>query len=109
FPEMEALESAARSLEISLTFGGGAVRRWTLLTGSGETDSSSLFDVAPFLSDIDLSHSGPPDRTADLQRLIWETVPFSEYFRWHIQDRAQAEFFAEVALTSSIIPANLME
>ena len=109
FPEMDALQSVAKHVGVTLTVGGSAVRRWASLTSSNKTKSPSLFDVAPFVSDIDISHSGPPERTAALQRLIWQTIPFSEYFRWQIHDREQATLFANAALTSSIIPANLIE
>lgn len=44
----------------------------------------SLFELAPFLSDVDLQHTGTSHQTAGIRKAILSSVPFAENFRWDI-------------------------
>lgn len=67
-------------------------------------DKLDLFDLVPFSSDIDLEHSGKPEKTAEIHYHIEQRVPFASWFRWSIIDQEQAKAAARNRAVSTYVP-----
>ncbi|MEM7683218.1 MAG: hypothetical protein AAF293_00230 [Pseudomonadota bacterium] len=101
FPALAPLEQIANDLRINLTlFGGAASRAIMHKLAQSPDEKSTLFDLAPFSSDFDLSHDGDNEVSARLKRRITEDIPFSSWFRWSVLD-GEASQTARAARASS--------
>lgn len=101
FHALVPLERIANDLRIHLALFGGAASRAMLHKLAGTPGvKSTLFDLAPFSSDFDLSHDGDKEISAQLKKRIAEDVPFSSWFRWSILD-GEASQAARAARASS--------
>jgi hypothetical protein len=96
---LEPLEDICKRFNIELTAHGSTVRR---LVSRGNT---SIFDLAPFTSDLDLVHSAGPDKTASIKAAILSEVPFGEALRLELHDASTAKAYRVAAAHSGIIPA----
>ncbi|KQX24271.1 hypothetical protein ASD39_24635 [Sphingomonas sp. Root50] len=76
-------------MEISLH--GGTAFRAALYAAWQDRLDVDLFDLVPFNSDIDLEHSGSPEKTVEIAAYIDNLVPFASWCRWSINDGDRAE------------------
>ena len=91
FPAIAPLELIASDLRINLTlFGGAASRALMYKIAESPYEKATLFDLAPFSSDFDLSHDGDKEVSSQLRKRIADDVPFASWFRWSILDGDQA-------------------
>lgn len=106
-PGFEALKRPLSELNLGVTLRGGVVRRLASLVAKGRPPKSplELFDVAPFASDIDLTHTGEPSDSELISELISEHVPWAEAMRWEIRDEESCAEIDEAADYNSVIPA----
>ena len=96
---LEPLQEVCRQFGIDFVAHGSAVRR--LL----EHPRHSIFDLAPFLSDVDLIHTGSSAQTAAIESAVRKEVPFAECLRLQVRSREAATGFEIAAAHSGIIPA----
>ena len=104
-PDLEGLLDVCKHFDIEITAFGSLVRRlaWHLV----HMDKvPSLYELAPFLSDIDISHTGPAEKTLEIRRAILASVPFSECFRWEIFSEEDLKAFADDETHLPVIPVN---
>lgn len=91
-PGLEALGAIARDLKVSFTLVGSVCRRIVMARIYRRSyDPASLFDLVPFLSDIDIVHSGDWRLNAKVEEAIAESVPCFEAFRWQVMCKAEYE------------------
>lgn len=88
-PQLAPLAQAAEKAGVELELFGSVATR-ALLFDAAKVQPRSLFDLAEHIADIDLAHSGPPERTATLEREIARVFPLAPWFRWSIIDCEQA-------------------
>lgn len=103
-PAFSGLSEVCRSFGVDFTlFGGAATRAWLYLYfhPSKEFD---LFDLTPFASDIDIAHSGPKEKTADIRAAIRDAVTFAPWCRWSILDSEGASRAAQNRAASTLVP-----
>lgn len=109
-PDLSGLADVCREFDVEITAFGSLVRRLARvlvdLTPESDQPLPDLFQLAPFLSDIDLRHSGPPEKTLQIRRAILNAVPFSECFRWEIFSEEELKPFTADEVHLSVIPAN---
>jgi hypothetical protein len=98
------LEEISHTFKVNFSlFGGAATRAW-LYTYFSPGIEFDLFDLTPFASDVDISHSGPKEKTADISQAIRETVPFAQWCRWAILDSKSGESAAQNRAMSTWVP-----
>lgn len=109
-PDLAGLAEVCHEFDIEITAFGSLVRRLARVLVDLPRDSEDplpdLFQLTPFLSDIDLRHSGAPEKTAQIRRAILSAVPFSECFRWEIFSEEELKPFTDDEVHLSVIPAN---
>jgi hypothetical protein len=114
-PGLEGLIDVCRRNRVTITCHGGAARRIAAAVMSdatrekdtneetaeedegsaGDEPRWSIFDCVPFNSDLDLLHSGSPDKTAAILNDIYDIIPFAEHLRLELRSvEEQAEFDA---------------
>jgi len=106
-PGLERLPEVCEKFDVEITAFGSLVRRlaFHVLRGSGEP-LPDLFTLVPFLSDIDLCHSGKTEQTPSIRDAILAVVPWSECFRWEISSEADRQRFREDEANLPVIPLN---
>lgn len=111
-PGLEGLGRACRRFQIQFTCFGGVIRRyvaWLIAQQTSDTpEDIDLFGLTPFLSDIDLVHTGGSDLTIHIVRFLQADLPFAECFRWELRAVADNAVFRQALFSNGIIPANLM-
>jgi Tn3 transposase DDE domain len=109
-PDLSCLSEICREYNVEITAFGSLVRRLArALVESEDTPDKplpDLFELVPFLSDIDLRHSGKATRTAEIRRAILGQVPFSECFRWEILSEEELRRFTDDEVHLPVIPVN---
>jgi hypothetical protein len=110
-PDLAPLADVCRALDVEITAFGSVVRRLARALVAPEGCDSSLpdlFELSPFLSDVDLWHSGPPEQTETVRRAILAAIPFSECFRWEISSQKELEPYWADEAHLPVIPVNKM-
>ena len=106
-PGLSRLYEVCEEFDVEITAFGSIVRRLAQnLVRHPESELPDLFDLAPFLSDIDLRHSGKPEQTDEIRDAILSCVPYSECFRWEIFSDAELAPFREDEEHLPVIPVN---
>lgn len=108
-PDLAPLLEICRELDVEITAFGSLVRRLArslISPQHRQEELPDLFQLAPFLSDIDLRHSGPPERTDDIRKAILARIPFSECFRWQIFSDEELREFTDDEAHRPVIPVN---
>ncbi len=106
-PGFNGLGRVCRRFGVQFTAFGGVVRRY-ITHIIQENDDIDLFTLAPFLSDLDLVHTGGSDLTPHILRFLQVDVPFAECFRWELKSVEENAPFWQAMQCNGIIPANLM-
>jgi hypothetical protein len=109
--QLRPLEAIGKNSEVSFTLRGGVAFRFALkLNSVGDIDKSpiDLFDLTPFTADVDLVHSGPPEKTAQLLDAILANVPGAECFRWELQSALEDQRFQDGLSRGNFVPARLL-
>ncbi|WP_300073999.1 hypothetical protein [uncultured Ruegeria sp.] len=110
FPAIAPLELIASDLGINLTLFGGAASRALMHKIAGSPDEkATLFDLAPFSSDFDLSHDGDKEVSSQLRKHIADDVPFASWFRWSILDGDQSSAARRARFKSTNVPLRRIE
>jgi hypothetical protein len=110
FPALEPLELIANDLDINLTLFGGAASRAIMHKFAGSPDEkATLFDLAPFSSDFDLSHDGDKVITKHLKDLIADSIPFADWFRWSVLDAEKSRAAHAARAKSTNVPLRRIE
>src|SRR5262245_35621253 len=104
FRHIDQLTYLNKISDVKFTLHGGVAFRYALLqtsleaaptqlraesTATPSDQSIDLFDLAPFTTDIDLSHSGPP--APGILEQILRHVPNADCFRWDIRSEWEQE------------------
>lgn len=110
-PDLQGLSQVCRDLNVEISAFGSLVRRLArhylkMPARRTQPRPPSLFDLAPFISDIDIVHSGPSDSTAMVRSAIMAAVPFSEHFRWEVFSKEKLDHVARHEHLLPLIPAN---
>lgn len=106
-PGLERLPEVCEEFDIEISAFGSAVRRLARhLSLQSQQPLPDLFSLAPFLSDINLSHTGRPEQADSIREAILARVPYSECFRWEILSEAELRPFREDEERLPVIPAN---
>lgn len=106
-PGLGRLPEICERFGVEITGFGSVIRRLAFVMMSGKaTTVPSLFDLAPFLSDIDLMHSGSPEQTPAIRDAIMAAVPWSECFRWEISSEATLKPYMDDEVHLPLIPLN---
>jgi hypothetical protein len=110
---LEYLEQVCRKFKVQFIAHGGLVRRYiSRLHNQANSDlkrgETNLFDLTPFISDIDLVHSGTRQLTPKIYRYILEIIPFAECFHWELHSQEEIVPYKQAAQCSGIVPVNLM-
>jgi hypothetical protein len=72
----------------------GSVPRRLLLSQVAEKyEPTSLFELCPYTSDIDLVHTGEGKQTPDIVRDIFHAMPFAEAFRWQVTTQDERKVY----------------
>jgi hypothetical protein len=104
---LEGLSTVCRRFDIEITAIGSMVRRLAFLTHKSSVEElPDLFELIPFISDIDLIHDGSISRKAEIEHAIVSAVPWSECFRWQIFPRKEYEEYDEDQRNLPVIPLN---
>jgi hypothetical protein len=107
-PGLSGLGRACRNFGVQFTAYGGIVRRYLTAVIREYDAGISLFELSPFLSDIDLVHTGGSELTPHILRYLQTDIPFAECFRWELKSVDDNQIFWQAAQNNGIIPANLM-
>ncbi len=109
-PDLAALLDISREFDVEITAFGSLVRRLAnhLIFAKPEDELPDLFQLVPFLSDIDLRHSGTKEQTLNIRNAILDRVPFSECFRWQVFSEEELKEFTDEETYRPVIPANMM-
>lgn len=111
-PNLSRLAAVCAEFDIEITLFGSVVRRLAKALIVSQDDSKKslpdLFELVPFLSDIDLRHSGKAEKSDEIRRAILSCIPFSEYFRWEIFSEEEYKPFREDEVYLPVIPADRM-
>ncbi len=99
---LEAVGDICRRHKVEITAHGSLVRRLI------RQPDANIFDLVPFLSDVDLVHNGTGEQTEAIRLSLLTDVPFAESLRIELRDRKAADFFRSVAAHSGIIPAHTL-
>jgi hypothetical protein len=102
---LEALADICSRRDVDLVAFGSIVRRLVQFRPS-EGKRPHLFGLAPFLSDIDLYHTGPSKLTPTLLHEIRTRIPFAEYFRWELSSWDDLQEYRADEERLPVIPAN---
>src|SRR5688572_16128367 len=106
-PGLERLPEVCEEFDVEITAFGSVVRRLAQhLITKPKYPLPDLFRLAPFLSDIDLHHTGKADHTEQIREAILSRVPYSEYFRWEIFSTADLQSFRDDEERLPVIPMN---
>ena len=106
-PGLERLTEVCKEFDVEITAFGSVVRRLAChLLRRRESELPDLFQLAPFLSDIDLRHTGKPAQAEAIREAIFSCVPYSECFRWQIFSEDELRPFTEDAEWLPVIPVN---
>jgi len=105
-PQLGALRGICKKLNIEITAHGSVVRRLYRRLLQGEKEWPDLFQLAPYLSDIDLRHNGTNEQTTTIREAILSEVPYAEFFRWEISSEANSLPFREDEAHLPVIPLN---
>lgn len=106
-PGLEALDGIAGDFGVELTLRGGVARRaYTGLVRGMDAAHLDLFNLVPFMANIDLTHSGASETTALIVSAIHTRVPLAECFRWDVRASAQMEVFRQARPYQALIPVN---
>jgi hypothetical protein len=106
-PGLERLPEVCEQFRVEITAFGSVVRRLAKHLATPENqEMPDLFHLAPFLSDIDLYHTGKHEDTDRIREAILGRVPYSECFRWEIFSEAELHAFREDEERLPVIPAN---
>jgi hypothetical protein len=107
-PALAELEEVCEEFDVEITAFGSVVRRLANflleLPSASEDKLPDLFQLVPFLSDIDLRHSGNAEQTPAVRDAILSRIPYSECFRWDICSEADSEVFRTDEVHLPIIP-----
>jgi len=90
---------------IASRFGVAITAHGSLLTRLAVAPTSSIHDLVPFLSDLDLAHDGTPAQTAELLAAILTEIPFADAMRIQLRDRELDKHYRIAAAFSGIVPA----
>ena len=115
-PGLQRLREVCEQLGVKLVCHGGLVRRLASLSSADINEPSvryldgrtTLFELVPYLADIDLVHSGPSTLNNAVLQSIYAQVPHAEVFRWQLYSASDYSVFHNASLCNGIIPANLM-
>lgn len=107
-PGLEGLGRACRRFNVQFTAFGGLIRRYLVWDEKNDETTVDLFDLTPFLSDIDLVHTGGPELTPHIYRFLQTDIPFAECFRWELRSVEENAPFFQAMQSNGIIPVNLM-
>src|SRR5881397_1392011 len=95
---LEALEHIARKFGVVITARGELVRRlYTHALLRADAPTPDLFDLTPFTTGVDLTHSGGPRKTIPILRAILREVPLAECFRWELRSSPPDEAFSRAS------------
>src|ERR1700731_1417083 len=108
-PGLEPLADVCREFDVEITAHGSLVRRLYRKNVTFGRPLPDLFELTPFLSDIDLKHTGSSKQTAAIRDAILARVQSSECFRWDIRSEADLREFAADETHLPVIPANKLE
>jgi hypothetical protein len=104
-PAFSPLEHVAAACGVELRLFGSTATRVALCDQSDEDlNSKTLFDLAGFASDIDLSHCGPASLAPEIRSQILKYVPFAPWFRWSIIGGKEQEALDEQSQFNATIP-----
>lgn len=109
--QLRPLEAIGRRHGITFTLRGGVAYRLTaLLVRKPPTNGTvDLFDLVPFMSDIDLTHSGAREKTPILLDEIMREVPTAECFRWELHSEMEVRALSGGGVYSNLVPARMIE
>lgn len=110
FPALAPLELIGNDLGINLVLFGGSASRALMHKFAGSLDDkTTLFDLAPFSSDFDLSHDGDNDVTRQLRERIADGIPFAGWFRWSVLDGEKSRAAYAARAKSTNVPLRRIE
>jgi hypothetical protein len=102
---LEPLQQIARNFEVVLAARGGVARRaYAHQLLRPDAPDPDLFDLTPFTSDIDLTHSGDASKTAEIMRAVYAGVPFAECFRWELKAVPEDDLAQRASAYNTIVP-----
>ena len=107
-PGLEALADVCKRFEVQFTAHGSLPRRLIMLAADSKRSSGDLFNLVPFMSDIDLVHTGATEMTPRIAEAIYEIIPFAECFRWEIKSVEEQSPYHQATLTNAIVPVFFM-
>jgi hypothetical protein len=110
-PELERLPGILREFGVDIILHGSVAQRlFTAAEASSPRGSwPSLFNLNPFISDIDIIHTGPRSRDGKIAAPLHRIVPLAECFRREARSASDyATEFDDTRLTALIVPANLV-
>ncbi|KAA0593131.1 hypothetical protein J2848_005229 [Azospirillum lipoferum] len=107
--QLQPLAAIGRAHGVRFRLRGGVATRLVMqMDNAAWGRPADLFSLTPFLSDVDLVHSGQPKQTRQIMEAIQGSVPGAECVRWELwskEDEAAAQ--ADWA-QGNLIPARLL-
>ncbi|MEO6527943.1 MAG: hypothetical protein ABIP93_15090 [Gemmatimonadaceae bacterium] len=102
---LQPLREIAREIGVVITARGGLPRRLLadLVLGSG-SDEPDLFELTPFMADINLTHSGAAEQSAAIMGAINREVPMAQCFRWELRSETEDTEFRLARAYNAIVP-----
>lgn len=108
-PAFSPLEEFAAHHRITLSLRGSVASRVLLRATATPPQRLELFDLTPFMSDIDLVHSGLPELTPALRETIELSIPFAPWFRWSVVSRREHSVYEAQMRHNALLPLRLIE
>lgn len=107
--ELTNLRRIAEKFDVRFELVGSVPRRVLLSQFTDHFEANSLFSLSPYLSNVDLVHSGTRNLTPKIVREILYRLPFAEAFRWQVTAISEQDAYNEfLRLSSHEVPDNLL-
>jgi hypothetical protein len=111
-PALVPLAEVSRRQNVRLTIRGSLVRRLVRTAISDSADSMEgglyshdlLFRLTPFLSDIDVEHSGPPELNSTIHDELVSSVPAASAIRLEVRSEDESKPFLEAKKFQAFAP-----